>query len=1159
MVNNTLEQQEAIETIECNVALSAGAGSGKTKVLADRFLYILKYGNAKTQNPSLSFLSAVNKIKLEADSILAITFTRKAAAEIKSRVQQRILDETKVLGESEERGSNVPKDQSLREAFWHKQLAALEHAQISTIHSLCSRILKENPVEAGLDPNFNIAEDFDKQEFIRKCLNDYLRSEIGKGNEDLQKLLAIYGFGSLYKQLEKLLFVYSAEDVDLATPYKGADLEERQLAYEMCNILKFLSLNRMWSRHRKNPRYSTKTDVILDKIIENIDKLFSDICSSPIDFTLYDELTRKLRAAGNLKEEIKKLKYNRERIPYLEANKAAEPLIAMWQKILKELTKYSTCRKNEQDFLTYDDLEVRALALLEKNEEVRHKYQRQFAYIMVDEFQDTNDRQRQLIYLLCGDDKEHLIGKKLFIVGDPKQSIYRFRGADVRVFKRVQRDISETGGKILSLKRNFRSTEKILSFTNSVFRSLMGEDCTKDFYFEKLEPAPSDIKGPKPLLIKIVLPKDIEKELDKRRIEAEVLAKEMLHLHNDEKIPYKDMVVLLREKTHFETLAECLRNKGVPVCVVDGKGFFDRQEVLDILNLFTVLHNPCRSIELAGVLRSPYFGLNDETLTRLFLMGGKCLWEDLRKTLLQDQGEASYKTEQWELLKRAFKILSDLCEYSAVAAVPEIWQRVWQDLHVAGCLALQKQGKAKLANVYKLRQLSLNCIAQKNTTLGEWLAYIEQFRKAELRETSANISNGGVEVMTIHAAKGLERKVVFLPMLDRNYKNSDKVDSKLMSYAFLDGEVPKTEIRFGIKAILPDGSLCDSAVLLDLKTQDKELEREERIRLFYVAMTRAKNFLILSGTVKDKENQSKSSDKNILGSNWLEQVNAFAGKETVESEEIKYEGISKGTFPLKLNSNENELKQASEFEKFISPLPAYVAQGRRYFSPSALQTYLYCERRYFYQQILHLPELTEATEGKIALPAHLVGSIIHRALELYKGNNADIVWEKAVQENAPKANTTTARRIFDKYIVSPLFKSLPEERDREIKFYLPLPDVDLVITGVIDCIYEKDDKLILVDYKTGMHHKSEKEGNKGYAYQLALYKEAAEKLLRKKVMKAELHFLQDLSKWELPEKEDYLLEAKSLCKEINCKTEEKDFACRKDCKNCPYAYICKKD
>lgn len=1154
IMNNTPQQQEAIETIGDNVALSAGAGSGKTKVLADRFLHILKYGSVKTQSSSLPFFMLMNEIKLEADSILAITFTRKAAAEIKSRVQQRILNELEKFNKLDEKVPNVPSDPFLRENFWHKQLAALERAQISTIHGLCSRILRENPVETGLDPNFKIAEEFDTQEFIRKCIYDYLRREINKGNETLQKLLGVYGFTSLYKQLEKLLFIYDAEDVDLATPYKDAATKEQQLAGEMCNILENLCFTRRISRMRKNSRNTTKNDEILDKIIENIEQLILDIRSTPIKFTLYDELTKKLRAAGNLKENIKKLKYCRERIPHLEVDKAAEPLIAMWQKVLKELKTYSDCKKSEQDFLTFDDLEVRALALLEQNAEVRHKYQRQFAYIMVDEFQDTNDRQRQLIYLLCGDDKEHLAGKKLFIVGDPKQSIYRFRGADVRVFKRVQQDIAESGGKILSLNINFRSTDKILTLTNNVFRILMGEDRTKDVYFEQLEPASFNTEWPKPLLLEIIVPDDCKKELDKRRLEANALAEKMLYLHDDEKIPYEDMLVLLREKTHFETLAEVLRNRGVPVCVVDGKGFYDRQEVLDLLHLFTVLHNPRRSLELAGVLRSPYFGLDDESLTRLFLKGEDYLWDALRKTLLdKDEEETNYEIGQWKLLKRAFEILSDLCEYSSVAAMPEIWKKVWQNLHIEGCLALQDQGKAKFANVCKLRQLSLSYSAQTNSALGDWLAYIEQFRKSELRETSANISGGGVEIMTIHAAKGLERKVVFLPMLDHNSRNSDKVDSKLMPYAFFNEDLPKTEIRFGIKAALPDGSLGDTTVLLDLKAQDKELEHEERKRLFYVAMTRAEKVLIMSGVARDN-----TSRKN-LENNWLEQILTFADEKTVEYEEKKIEKMSKEPVPSKSIYEREELEKASELEKFISPLPTYAAQGRRYFSPSALQTYLYCQRRYFYQQILRLPELTEVMEGETTLSAHVVGSIIHKALELYKGNNTDAVWEKAVREIAPKTDTTIARRIFDKYISSSLFKSLPEEHEREIRFCLPLPDVDLVITGIIDCLCEKDDKLILVDYKTGVHHKSEREGNKGYAYQLALYKEAVEKLLHKKVIKAELHFLQDLSRWVLPENEDYLLEAKSLCKEINSKTEEKDFACRKSCKNCPYAYICTKN
>ena len=216
---------------------------------------------------------------------------------------------------------------------------------------------------------------------------------------------------------------------------------------------------------------------------------------------------------------------------------------------------------------------------------------------------------------------------------------------------------------------------------------------------------------------------------------------------------------------------------------------------------------------------------------------------------------------------------------------------------------------------------------------------------------------------------------------------------------------------------------------------------------------------------------------------------------------------------------------------------------------------MHCQRQYFYQQE-GLPALEVEGDGSSNLPPQIVGSIIHRALELYDYKDLDAAFDKAVEEYAPgnKTGTAKAKELLVNYVESDLFKALPKNKLKELRFNLPIDN--MLITGIIDCVVETADGLVIVDYKTG-RPPEQAEVKIGYAYQLAIYKHAAEKLLGKKVVEAKLHFLQNLSEWSLPLDRDHLAVALALCKEISVKGGEEDFICNlANCKYCPYNYLC---
>lgn len=364
----------------------------------------------------------------------------------------------------------------------------------------------------------------------------------------------------------------------------------------------------------------------------------------------------------------------------------------------------------------------------------------------------------------------------------------------------------------------------------------------------------------------------------------------------------------------------------------------------------------------------------------------------------------------------------------------------------------------------------------------------------------------------------------------------------------------------GIKVPDKEMQLQNSGVYELAKARDSELEEEESRRLLYVAMTRAKKQLVMVGTVaEEKLPEAVIALPSAKG--WWQQLQAVyeADWETQESScpwvrLLCADALSPAVV------QQGEQQQLALEPLALAPLPAYATCGRTCFTASALQTYLHCQRQYYYQQVLAVPELEQTVAGEQAheLPASVTGSIVHKALELYNGYNAEAVFAIALKEFAPGAAATQAKRMFDAYIVSDLYKALPKKQKRELAFVQPLQQ-ELATEGVIDLLaFDEDDKMIIVDYKTGMPPEPD-EVKLGYAYQLALYKDAAEKLYPgKRVVRAELHFLQNMSVWQLPLDKSYLQEAVELCEEISGKGEEQDFACscNEGCAYCHYAYLC---
>lgn len=1120
--NPTPEQALAINTIKSNVSLLAGAGSGKTYVLMKRFVQILRAD--LSVNPT---------------NIVAITFTRKAADEIKGRVRQAV-------GECVEQAQT-----DLERLRWQEHLQKVESAPISTIHSLCSRILRDNPVETQLDPEFTILEDFEAQDFFKETLQQYLRKNI-KENAALRRLVQTYGVNSFVNQVTALGDKLSelVRDDNLAEPYLKAKEELPTLQQ------KLFAAVREVIEAREALGAKTKGRQTLTEAAGLLDEMQKQLLAPEPDCSLLDA-SGVVKVSGKaLAAELTNLKNLRQELNHVILNAKGCDLVQDWLAVLQEFYACLSARKQENNVLFNDDLDLLAIEHLQKNEALRQKYQERYKYIMVDEFQDTNERQRQLIYLLCGN---KLDGKNnLFIVGDVKQSIYRFRHADVSVFNKVKEDIAQNAGQNLGMKTNFRSTQSIVESCNTAFCQLM--DLPKEeICLEHHEGA--NTGGAKICLLQVPYKSkddDLGAKEDKWQKEAEAIAaylQQELPKVEPQFRPGASKAILLRAMTHCEILRQTLQGYGINCVVVKGKGFYEQQEVLDILNLLAALHNRYASLELAGALRSNYFGLDDATLTQLFWQteNDKPLW-DVLQAVGSGELQLNLPPEQQALAMHAAERLRSLRQAAALMALPELFAQLWDELKPEFVLSQQENGPSKLANVKKLRRLAQQYCQTKQASLAEWLQNVKDLRASSSKEPAATVqADDALQIMTIHNSKGLEFDLVILPQLDKSVKGDTA------SIKYLPGKEGEQGL-LGIKVPDKEMQLQNSGVYELAKARDSELEEEESRRLLYVAMTRAQKQLLMVGTVaKEKLPEAVIALPSAKG--WWQQLQAV-----YEADWEKQESSCPWVRLLRADALSPAVAQQGEQQQLaleplaLAPLPAYAACGRTCFTASALQTYLHCQRQYYYQQVLAVPELEQTVAGEQAheLPASVTGSIVHKALELYNGYNAEAVFAIALDEFAPGAEAAQARSMFNAYIVSDLYKALPKKQKRELEFVQPLQQ-ELAAEGVIDLLaFDEDDNMIIVDYKTGTPPEPD-EVKLGYAYQLALYKDAAEKLYPgKKVVRAELHFLQNMSVWQLPLDKSYLQEAVELCEKISGKGEEDDFACicNESCAYCHYAYLC---
>lgn len=659
-----------MQALDKDTFISAGAGTGKTQQLVERFIELLAQGKA------------------EVSEIAAITFTEKAAKEMKDRIRERC----------EER---------------HKR--DLENSRVGTIHGLCARLIRENPIEIGIDPASDILDESEAATLLGKYVNGHILDLINKEDPDTINLVSEYGFK------------------------------------DTKNIIRTLI------RHRLE----------------------------------IDQITVKKGTGGG--EMDKRL---------IELNRY---IFSIYKAVRDGYEAY----KKKKALLDFNDLIIYAKKLLKENKAVRSYYHKIIKYLLVDEFQDTDFHQREIIFSLAGKNT------RLFIVGDSKQSIYRFRGADVSVFEDTRR-LLEKKGDYIELNTNMRSLPQNIDFINNLFGRVMGRerDNKEDYecaYTGLQAGRKEDID--KPTIQFLNVPVDDEDNAEKiRRKEAGLIAGKILELQGNG-IQFKDIAVLFRAMTDVKLYEDALRGANIPYYVIAGSGFFARQEIKDILNYLKIIDNPKDYIAMAGVMRSPMIGLDDNELYR------------------------------WSKDKQPPPLYAELKDKITIS---RLIQEIIRRTNYKAVLASQYMGEQKISNVDKLIDTARRFERKGIFTLTDFIEYLNELVVNEAREGEAAVAeeeSNVVKLMTIHKAKGLEFPAVIIPDVHRRAR-------PVWSPVLFDRKFN----WLGIKVKDKDGERAEPNMRKLIREEIERKELAESKRLLYVASTRARDYLIYSGRFEDIEN-----------------------------------------------------------------------------------------------------------------------------------------------------------------------------------------------------------------------------------------------------------------------------------------------------------------
>ena len=1168
----TAEQIEAIYSSGQNILVSASAGSGKTFVMVQRIIDQILRGVAVRQ----LFIS---------------TFTVKAAGELKERLE-------KELGQALKEAKSPELKQHLAQ-----QLADLPNADIGTMDAFTQKVFSRYGYLLGLAPNFRILQSASEQlilqnEVFSQVFDCYYASEhqalfsrlvknfTGK-RKDLsgfrEQVYRIYSFlqstSSPQRWLEET-FLYGYEHSDFAAERERIFGQIKSALWELEAFfsahLEHEGREFVGAKYQENVQDALTALAGLNELpsIEETAQILKQIVALSQLSNGQAFTARVGKNADELKKEMAK-DYNEARKPMIERLRSFDqqlyqldfieqhqdeclPLVELLRDFVADFAQAYLERKKAENAFEFGDISHFAIEILETFPEVHRFYQERYHEVMVDEYQDTNHTQERMLDLLSR-------GQNRFMVGDIKQSIYRFRQADPQIFsdkfKAYQEDSSQ--GKLIVLKENFRSHLEVLEATNDVFKRLMDEEVGEIDYNEthylvagnpaKREPNPANRAS---FLIYEGSKESLEEEADEGLPQAvsagevDLVIKEIIRLHNEEGVAFKDITLLTASRTRNDLILAAFEQHQIPLVPDDGAAnYLQSVEVLVMLDTLRTINNPLNDYALTALLKSPMFDFGEDELARLSLQASQehsqeNLYEKFVNAL-EGRGlhPALVTQELQKKLQHFHETLQDWRTYSKTHSLYDLIWKIYQDRFYYDMVGTLANGAQRQANLYALSLRANEYEKSSFKGLSRFIGMIDRIleNQHDLASVPVAAPKDAVRLMTIHKSKGLEFKYVFLLNMDKAFNRQDSSSAIILSRTKGVGIKYVADVSVSVEDPYAPNQLRISMDTLPYQQNLAELQLaslSEQMRLLYVAMTRAETKLYLVGKgsqeALDKRQWGKSQQGRLSASlrsqlsnfqDWLYAIQAVFSDENlayetrfVTDEELTAEEIGRINEPLFFPADDlADNRQSDDIRRALDILESVDRLNSQYRSAIELPSVRTPSQiKKFYEPIMDTDGLDIMDEraafrpqpnfdlpdfGKKAkVTGAQVGSAVH---ELMQRIPLDSSPSMAVLRSAltqVQADEAVKKQIqlpkIASFFETDLGRLLIENSDRvrrEAPFAMLKRDdasgQNFVLRGILDGYLLFEDRIILFDYKTDKY-KDSSELIARYCGQLDLYAQA---------------------------------------------------------------------
>ena len=1168
----TAEQIEAIYSSGQNILVSASAGSGKTFVMVQRIIDQILRGVAVSQ----LFIS---------------TFTVKAAGELKERLE-------KELGQALKEAESPELKQHLAQ-----QLADLPNADIGTMDAFTQKVLSRYGYLLGLAPNFRILQSASEQlilqnEVFSQVFDRYYDSErqalfsrlvknfTGK-RKDLsgfrEQVYRIYSFlqstSSPQRWLEET-FLYGYEYSDFAAERERIFGQIKSALWELETFfsahLEHEGREFAGAKYQENVQDALTVLAGLNELssIEETAQILKQIVALSQLSNGQAFTARVGKNADELKKEMAK-DYNEARKPMIERLRSFDqqlyqldfieqhqdeclPLVELLRDFVADFAQSYLERKKAENAFEFGDISHFAIEILERFPEVRRFYQERYHEVMVDEYQDTNHTQERMLDLLSR-------GQNRFMVGDIKQSIYRFRQADPQIFsdkfKAYQEDSSQ--GKLIVLKENFRSHLEVLKATNDVFKRLMDEEVGEIDYNEthylvagnptKREPNPANRAS---FLIYEGSKESPEEDGDEGLPQAvsagevDLVIKEIIRLHNEEGVAFKDITLLTASRTHNDLILAAFEQHQIPLVPDDGAAnYLQSVEVLVMLDTLRTINNPLNDYALTALLKSPMFDFGEDELARLSLQASQehsqeNLYEKLVNALEGRGLQTALVTEELQKkLQHFHETLQGWRTYSKTHSLYDLIWKIYQDRFYYDMVGTLANGAQRQANLYALSLRANEYEKSSFKGLSRFIGMIDRIleNQHDLASVPVAAPKDAVRLMTIHKSKGLEFKYVFLLNMDKAFNRQDSSSAIILSRTKGVGIKYVADVSVSEEDPYAPNQLRISMDTLPYQQNLAELQLaslSEQMRLLYVAMTRAETKLYLVGKgsqeALEKRQWGKSQQGRLSASlrsqlnnfqDWLYAIQAVFSDENlayetlfVTDEELTAEEIGRINDPVLFPADDlADNRQSDDIRRALDILESVDRLNSQYRSAIELPSVRTPSQiKKFYEPIMGTDGLDIMDEraafrprpsfelpdfGKKAkVTGAQVGSAVH---ELMQRIPLDSRPSMAVLRSAlaqVQADEAVKKQIqlpkIASFFETDLGRLLIENSDRvrrEAPFAMLKRDdasgQNFVLRGILDGYLLFEDRIILFDYKTDKY-KDSSELIARYRGQLDLYAQA---------------------------------------------------------------------